>query len=189
VIRQLTLFDLDNAMKIARMKERSAGTVPVSDIQFEELHQKYFESNGINYALGYFEDNQLVSWIALGLHENKARGKFWYISFLYTSKFHNSFNFNNTEIGYLIKAAFSLAEEQQFYEYYYTVSERVQNVYERQWARNTFMQTGRYELVTLAEIEPNTQPSVDLYWRLLGQETRPDKMVIKKRILNNDFRK
>jgi hypothetical protein len=89
----------------------------------------------------------------------------------------------------LIKAAFALAEEQQFYEYYYTVSERVQHVYERQWARNKFVQTGRYELQTIGEIEPNTQPSVDLYWRLLGQEVRPDKMIIKKRILRPELRK
>ncbi len=189
MIRHLNLFDLDKAMSIARLKDRTGGTSPISDIQFEEIHKKYFESNGINYALGYFENNQLISWISLGLHENKTRGRFWYISFLYTSKFHNNFNFNNLEIGYLIKAAFALAEEQQFYEYYYTVSERVQHVYERQWARNKFVQTGRYELQTIGEIEPNTQPSVDLYWRLLGQEVRPDKMIIKKRILRPELRK
>jgi hypothetical protein len=189
MIRLLTLFDLDSAMKIARLKLRSGGTTTLSDTTFEQLHYRYFESNGINYALGYFDNDQLVSWIALGLHENKTRGRFWYISFLYTSVFHNSFTFNNIEIGSLIKSAFAIAEEQQYYEYYYTVAQRIEHVYDRQWARNNFMQTGRYDCTVIGQVEANTTPTVDLYWRLLGCETRPDTLVIKKRVLRPEFRK
>lgn len=188
MIKLLNLFDFDEAIKIARLKGRSAGTIPLSDSQFETKHHKYFEGNGIHYALGYFDNHELVSWVGLGLHENKTRGRFWYISFLYTKQFYDVFTFNHKEIGYLIKASFALAEEQEYYEYYYIVSDRIKHVYERQWARNTFMQTGRYDLETIGEVPANTVSTVDLYWKLMGEETRPDKMIIKKRILRPEFR-
>jgi hypothetical protein len=189
VIRELNLFDFDIAIKIARLKNRSGGTTVLSDEVFHQTHHKYFENNGVNNALGYFENDILISWVALGLHENQTRGRFWYISFLYTSIFHNSFSFNNIEMGSLIKACFELAEKQGYYEYYYTVAQRVEHVYDRQWARNNFMQTGRYECTVIGQIEANTQPIIDLYWRLLGCEIRPDTIIVKKRVLNLKFRK
>lgn len=189
MIRLLDLYDFDIAIKIAQLKDRSGGTTVLSNDSFEVTHRKYFENNSINYALGYFDNNILISWVALGLHENQARGRFWYISFLYTSVFHNSFTFNNIEIGSLIKSSFALAEEQGYYEYYYTIAQRVEHVYDRQWARNNFMQTGRYDCTVIGQVEANTQPEVDLYWKLLGSETRPDNMIIKKRVLRPEFRK
>jgi len=189
MIKTLTMFDFADAMEIANLKIRTGGTTKISAEVFEQTHHKYFENNGVNYALGYYNNNELVSWIAIGLHENKTRGKFWYISFLYTKLFHNSFSFNNIEVGSLVKASFALAEEQGYYEYYYTVAERVENVYDRQWKRNNFMRTGRYECTVIGTVPANTQPETDLYWKLLGCETRPDTMIIKKRVLNMEFRK
>lgn len=188
MIKQLSLFDFDRALEIARLKPKTGGTKPISDEQFEELHKKYFIGSGVHFALGYFEDNQLISWVAFGLHENTSRGKFWYISFLYTSKFHNQFSFNNPEIGLLIKSAFSVAEDLGYYTYFYTIAKKFETVYDRQWSKNKFVQTGRYDLEIIGEIPANTEPTIDLYWRLLGSETRPDTMVIKKRILRPEHR-
>jgi hypothetical protein len=188
LIKLLNEFDLPRAMEIARLKPRSGGTLPLSDDQFEEIHKKYFLGNGVHFALGYIEDNQLISWIGFGLHENKARGKFWYVSFLYTSRFHNYFSFNNPEIGSLIRDAFVITEKLDYYEYYYTISKKFETLYDRQWTKNKFVKTGRYDLEIIGEIPANTQPTIDLYWRLIGKEVKPDTMVIKKRILRPEFR-
>lgn len=188
MIRPLTQFDLDNAISIARLKNKIAGTTPIDDSVFETIHGKYFEGDGMHLAFGYFEDNVLVSFVGMVIRENKKRGKFWCISFLYTSKFNHTFTFNNDEIKLLIKECFNIAETLGYYDYYYTIAERVEKVYERQWARNNHTQTGRYLLETLAIVPANTQPDVELYWLLMGQETKPDNMVIKKRVLRNDLR-
>lgn len=188
MIRQLTLFDLDDALKIARLKQRVGGTTPLSEERFNQIHEKYFHTDGIHFAFGYFDNNKLISFILFGLHENKSRGRFWYISFLYTSLFHNYFSFNNQEIGLLIKTAFNVAETMGHYEYYYTINKKFETLYDRQWSKNKFIPTGRYNLEILTVIPKNTLSTVDLYNRLLGSEIRPDDMVIKKRTLKDEFR-
>lgn len=188
MIKTLTYFDLTRAMEIARLKNRNGGTKVLSDDKFEEIHKKYFESNGVNFALGYFDNNELISWVGFGLHQNNSRGKFWYISFLYTSVFHNHFSFNNPEIGLLIKSSFSVAESLEYYEYYYTINKKFETLYDRQWRKNKFVPTGRYDLEIIGEVPANTQPTVDLYWQLIGKEIKPDTMVVKKRILKSEFR-
>ena len=114
------------------------------------------------------------------------RGKFWVIPGLYTKEFNNYFTFNNAEIRDLFNAAFNYTESMGWYEYYYCTAERVMNVYERQWKKS---QSHRYEHILLEVVPPNTKPFYELYWRLMGQEVKPDPMVFKKRVLKPEFRK
>ena len=88
----------------------------------------------------------------------------------------------------MLKAAFEFAESKEYYEFYYSISERVMNVYERQWQRNSFMPVGRYDLTTLDTVSANTRPDHDLYWKLMGNQLKPDNIVIKKRVLKEQFR-
>jgi hypothetical protein len=83
---------------------------------------------------------------------------------------------------------FNLAESKKYYEYYYSVGERISTVYEKQYRKNNFMQTGRYDLIELDRVPANTQPTTDLYWKLMGKEIKPDTIIIKKRILRDAFR-
>lgn len=176
-------------LEISKIKPRVGGTVPISEETFKEVFFKYFQNDENSYAFGCFENDELISWLGLMLLENNTRGKFWGISTLYTTKFTTYFSFNNEEIGLLIKAAFELAESREHYEYYYSVSSRISNVYERQIQKNKFIPIGRYDYIELETVPANTKPSVELYWRLMGQEMKPDKIVIKKRILRPEFRK
>jgi len=175
-------------LEISKIRPRVGGTIPMAEEPFRKAFTKYFTDSEDAYAFGCFENDNLVSWMGLMLIENKARGRFWSISTLYTTKFTSYFSFNNEEIGLLIKTAFALAESKHYYEYYYSVSARISNVYERQIQKNTFIPIGRYDYIELDTVPANTRPTVDLYWRLMGEEEKPDDIVIKKRILRQEYR-
>lgn len=175
-------------LDIAKIRPKVGGTKPLSEETLIELCQKYFVENDNYYALGCIEDGNIISWIGIVLMENKARGKFWVITSLYTTIFTEYFSFNQQEIGLLIKEAFHVAESKKYYEYYYSVSERVATVYESQYRKNKYIQTGRYDCIQLDIIPANTQPSVDLYWKLIGKELKPHNIIIKKRVLRAEFR-
>ena len=87
----------------------------------------------VNY---YFEDGKLISWITIGFYESKMRGKFWVISNFFSSVYTSYFNFNRPEFGMLFKAAFEVAEGRGYYQYFYSIAERLERVYERQWKKN-----------------------------------------------------
>jgi hypothetical protein len=61
-------------------------------------------------------------------------------------------------------------------------------VYESQYRKNKYITTGRYDCIQLDIIPANTVPTVDLYWKLLGKEIKPDDVIIKKRVLRPNFR-
>jgi len=186
MIKLLTLEYLPDCMEIAALKNRTGGTVPLTLQGFIDAFEKYFLDDKFYRAVGYFEDDTLVSFLCISMFENNMRGKFWVISGLYTRNFKNYFNFKNAGIGDLINYAFSYTESMGWYEYYYCTSERVMNVYERQWKRSN---SHRYEHILLDVVPPNTKPYYELYWRLIGQEVKPDPMVFKKRVLKPEFRK
>lgn len=186
VIRLLTIDDYPRAIEIAKLRPRISGIN--SSVDLNQSLLKYFNNDKKKIALGYFEDNILISYICIGLHENVARGKFWYISFLFSSKIGNYYTFNKPENGLLLVEAFSHAERHGYYEYYYIISKRIEHVYDRQWGKNGYLPTGRYETITLDTIPANTVSDVDLYWQLMGCETKPDNMIVKKRILNDKYR-
>ena len=56
-------------------------------------------------------------------------------------------------------------------------------MYERQWKKNSYAIQGKYDLTTLAVVPANTKPEFELYWRLMGQELKPDAIAIKARKL------
>jgi len=188
-VKRLTSNEhFSKCLEISKIKPRVGGTVPISDESFIHKFTKYFENDENFYAFGCFENDELLSWIAIGFGESTNTGKFWVISTLYTTRFTSYFSFNNEEIGLLIKTAFELAESKKYYEYYYTVSSRISKVYETQIQKNKFIPIGRYDYKELKRIPANTKPDSDLIWRLMGEEIKPNVTIVKKRILREEFR-
>lgn len=188
--RILTDEDYGNALTIASLKSKTAGTSSVSleDLQYK-LSRYFIKENAEDcVAIGCFDNDKLISWIAIGFVENKSKGRYWAITSLYTTKFTNFFSFNNPEIGLLIKEAFSIAESKKYYQYYYAIAEHVSKVYETQIQKNKFIPIGRYDYIEIERVPPNTQPESSLYWLLIGAELKPDTMIIKKRILKETYR-
>jgi hypothetical protein len=162
-------------------RKKISGTSPMSIEQYQILREQSKSNNSV--TIGYFEDGKLISWITIGFYESKMRGKFWVISNFFSSVYTSYFNFNRPEFGMLFKAAFEVAEGRGYYQYFYSIAERLERVYERQWKKNSYAIQGKYDLTTLAVVPANTKPEFELYWRLMGQELKPDNIVIKSRKL------
>jgi hypothetical protein len=162
-------------------RKKISGTTPMSIEQYQILREQSKSNDAV--TIGYFEDSKLVSWITIGFYESKMRGKFWVISNFFSSVYTSYFNFNRPEFGMLFKAAFEVAEERGYHQYFYSIAERLERVYERQWKKNSYAIQGKYDLTTLAIVPANTKPEFELYWRLMGQELKPDNIVIKSRKL------
>lgn len=176
-------------LEISKIKSKVAGTKPGDENSFKELSAKFFEENDNCYAFGCFENETLISWISIVFAESVSRGKFWCITHLYTTKFNLYYSLDHEEIGLLVNTAYKFAESKKYYEYYYSIAARVSNVYERRIQKDiTFNPATRYDLIDLDTIPANTKPSIELYWRLMGQELKPDPIIIKKRILRPEFR-
>jgi hypothetical protein len=188
MIRRLSKQDLDDCVKMVGIKPRTAGTVNLTKEKFIDSLSHYFDSSDNHVSLGYFKDTELICFICLGFFESKMRGKFWVISALYTKEFKPYFNFKDPDMGSLLKYSFEFAEQKGYYEFYYSIAERIMNAYERQWQRNSFMATGRYDRVILDRVPPNTVPNYELYWKLMGESIKPDCIIIKKRVLREEFR-
>ena len=110
MIKLLTVDDLPTCMEIATLKNRTAGTVPLTAGGFLEAFEKYFNNNLDHRAIGYFENDVLISFLFISMFENNMRGKFWVISGLYTKEFNSYFTFKKAGIGELTKAAFKYTE-------------------------------------------------------------------------------
>jgi hypothetical protein len=187
MIKFLNLDYLDQCANLHQTKNKIAGTSPVGVSIFREKFLPYFEQRENYFSLGYFDQNKLISWISIMFHENQMRGKFWTISCLYTSKPHNIFSIDRPEIGPLIKSAQKFAESKKYYTYFYAISEKVSKVYEIKWRKNKLVKPGRYNLIDLDIVPPNTVPKFELYWRLMGEEIKPDPIMIKKRVLKEEY--
>jgi hypothetical protein len=168
--------DYCNAIMLSQT--RIGGTKPTSPIKFREI-----QNASSIIKIGYFESNDLISWIEISFHQSIMRGKFWAISGLYSTRIGQVFSFNRPEIGLTIKHAFEVAEKQGYFQYFYCISEKLERVYERQWKKNQWGFNNRYDLITLDVVPANTKPTYELYWRLMGQELKPDNIAIKSRIL------
>jgi len=162
-------------------RKKISGTSPMSIEQYQILREQSKSNNSV--TIGYFEDGKLISWITIGFYESKMRGKFWVISNFFSSVYTSYFNFNRPEFGMLFKAAFEVAEGRGYYQYFYSIAERLERVYERQWKKNSYAIQGKHDLTTLAVVPANTKPEFELYWRLMGQELKPDNIAIKARKL------
>ena len=164
-------------------RKKISGTSPISPERYQALREESKSNDAV--VIGYFEDGKLISWITIGFYESKMRGKFWVISNFFSSVYTSYFNFNRPEFGMLFKAAFEVAEGRGHYQYFYSIVERLERVYERQWRKNSYAIQGKYDLTTLAVVPANTKPEFELYWRLMGQELKPDNIVIKSRKLKS----
>ena len=171
----------EHCKQIVLSRKKISGTTPTSPERYRALQEESKSKDDV--TIGYFEDDKLISWITIGFYESKMRGKFWVISNFFSSVYTSYFNFNRPEFGMLFKAAFDIAEGRGYYQYFYSIAERLERVYERQWKKNSYAIQGKYELTTLAVVPANTKPEFELYWRLMGQELKPDNIAIKSRKL------
>jgi len=171
--------------EISKIKNKVGGSTPLSPDRFIARYTSYFENNEDRYALGSFQDGKLISWVSIGFYESKMRGKFWAITGLFTTVFEERFSFSRPEFGLLFKRAFEIAEEKGYFQYFYCIAERLERVYERQWKKNPWGFNGRYDLITLDVVPANTKPQYELYWGLMGEELKPDNIVIKARKLKS----
>jgi hypothetical protein len=187
MIKILNHLDFDNALAIANLRKRISGLISEIDVNVAKTY--FLENNEGKIAFGYYENNILISWLAIKLHESRLRGKFWVISFLFSKKFRNVFSFNNIEIKSLFQQVFAYTEQLEYYDYYYSVGRRIMHVYERQWKKVDFFVVGRYEWFTLETVPAGTKPETELYWVLMNQELKDDTVVIKKRSLKEYLRK
>ena len=167
--------------QIVLSRKKISGTTPISPERYQTLQEESKSKDDV--IIGYFEDDELISWITIGFYESKMRGKFWVISNFFSSVYTSYFNFNRPDFGMLFKAAFEVAEGRGYYQYFYSIAERLERVYERQWKKNSYAIQGKYDLTTLAVVPANTKPEFELYWRLMGQELKPDNIAIKARKL------
>ena len=172
--------------QIVFSRKRISGTTPISPERYQTLQEESKSKDDV--IIGYFDDDKLISWISIGFHESKMRGKFWIISNFFSSVYTSYFNFNRPEFGMLFKAAFEVAEGRGYYQYFYSIAERLERVYERQWKKNSYAIQGKYDLTTIDIVPANTKPEFELYWKLMGQELKPDNIAIKKRVLRHEFR-
>ena len=182
-VREITnSFEYEKECKdIVLSRNKIGGTKPISTERYLELREEAKSNNSV--VIGYFEDSKLISWIEIGFHESKMRGKFWVISNFFSSVYTSYFSFNRPEFGMLFKAAFEIAEGRGYYQYFYSISQRLERVYERQWKKNSYAIQGKYDLTTLDIVPANTKPEYELYWRLMGKELKPDAIAIKARKL------
>lgn len=181
-IRLLTADDFDYVRSFVMSRKRIGGTEPISPERFDEIHKNSQSSD--RQSIGYFEDDTLISWIDIGFYQSKMRGKFWAITGLCSIKQEQRFHFMRSDIAPLISKAFEIAEGKEYFQYFYCISERLERVYETQWRKNNPLNyRGKYDLSTLAIVPANTKPEFELYWRLMGQELKPDNVAIKARVL------
>lgn len=170
--------------QIVFSRKRISGTAPISLERYQALREET-KLNNNTATIGYFEDDKLISWISIGFYESKMRGKFWAITSFFSAVYTSYFSFDRPEFGMLFKKAFEIAEGRGYDQYFYCISQRLERVYERQWRKNPYAVQGKYELTTLDVVPANTKPEFELYWRLMGQELKPDNMVIKSRKLKS----
>jgi hypothetical protein len=178
MIRNLGVDDIEQAYTVAISKPIRNETEYISKTIITDtiLDPK-------NVSLGYFEDDELISWslVRFGLlHEKKV----WAILFFFTKRFSNHFSFKTNDFGPMMDRYFQIAEEREYYSYIYSVPLKSQNAYYRKWKSVE----GRYITTDLAMVPAGTLPTEGWIARLNGGIKSYD-TVIKKRTLKHEFRK
>jgi hypothetical protein len=183
MIKHLTKDDIPYCLSVISAEHKISGTTPL-DSNRQINYLDYCIDNPTKYSvLGYFENDQLISWINIGFYEGPTYGKFWVLLNLFSTKKRGYFSFKNAEISELIATAFNVAESKGVYRYFYCVSEKISKVYEAQWAKkNPLNYHGVYELEDIAVIPANTIPDSKMFWKIMGEQMRPHAMYIKSRI-------
>mgnify|MGYP000293692471 CR=1 FL=1 len=191
MIKILSSHDYAVAMEILDLKEKAGGMQKPNNITLHSIFLKYFVGDSDQcIALGYFEEDKLISWVTLRFIYS-LKNKFvntWNITGMFSSKFDNMFSFNRPEIGLLIKTAFEIAEHRHCWKYYYTISTSHQYLYDRLWKKNNYLPTGRYTTVIEQTVDPLDFHIKRYYADIIGTRDYNDEFVIKRRMLNPEFR-
>jgi len=185
-LKVLNIMDFDEAIKMTSLKSRHGGTAP-SD-QLDKRYYYYFTTSPIALALGYYEEDKMISWATLRFGKQDDMN-IWTITSLWSNRFSNILSFDKPEMGYLMKGCFEIAEHRKYWDYFYTLASRLEHVYQRQWMKNPWVDTGRYDLETYARVPANTIPEPRFVYRLLGEQVKPTDMTVKHRSLRPEFRK
>lgn len=183
MIKQLTKDDIPFCLSVISQHYKVSGTTPLDSDKQAAYIDSCIDNPENYYVFGYFDNEELISWMTIGFFEGEKYGKFWIILNLYSTRKRGYFSFKNPEISDLLATAFNLAEAQGVYQYFYCVSEKIARVYEAQWAKKNPMNYHNvYELKDLAVIPANTVPKSNMFWGMMGKEMRPHAMYIKARI-------
>ena len=185
IIRPLRGADIQLAKDIAMSKFKVSGTAPPSPQALNDFLSAILNPTRRIQFYGLFEDDKLISWIAFKFGELHGE-PIWAILNIYSSV-SGVFSFNRSDIKPLIRKAFTMAEGAGYFTYIYTISKRLESVYERRWKKNDWIKVGRYELHTIAEVKANSEAPEAWMSRLIGG-VKPHDVVIKKRILKPEFR-
>ena len=191
MIKLLSIADYGAAMEILNLKEKSGGMQKPANVNLIYTFLKYFGGDSDQYiALGYFDEDKLISWVSLRfIYTLKNRFvNTWNITGMFSSKFDNMFSFNRPEIGLLIKTAFEIAEHRHCWKYYYTISTSHQYLYDRLWKKNNYLPTGRYTTEIERTVNPLDFHIKRYYADIIGTRNYDEEFVIKRRILNPEFR-
>lgn len=184
-VRVLTINDFKEATKMIALKDKHGGTEPMT--KAKDALYNYFFPSGQALAVGYFEDDELISWCTIRFGKQEDMD-IWVITTLWTKRFGNIMSFARPDMGLLMKACFDIAEHRHYWHYFYLLATRVADVYWRQWQRNPYMITGRYTNHHYLDIPAGTRPELNLAWRLMGEKIKPDDMSLKYRVLNSELR-
>lgn len=193
-VRELTEVDRDEARRLARLKDRTSGSDPITDDALDYLMGVIGHPESGRRLFGYFEDSTLVSWLAVRYlmwfnETEQTEEKVWLIVGMFTRSFHNHFSFKRPEFGMLIKGAFDFAEANGYYKYVYSIAKRLEDVYERQFAKQSFMpMIGRYELHNIGVVHAGTPAPTDWQQRMMGG-IKSDDISFKMRVLKPEYRK
>lgn len=185
MIKVLDETYINQMVEISMIKSRVGGIA--NHVQGDELLQyrytqfkPFFHGPDKFKTFGYFDNDKLVSFMTLGFFEHQSRGKFYVVAFFATKKFSNIFTFTNNEYGLLLSECMKYAESEGYYKYFYSIGERIFNVYQTKFAKNPFIDHSLYERTTVAEIPANTQPKSELYWRLMNERLIDCKVYIRQ---------
>lgn len=184
-LRVLTGEHFNEALSMPQLKDRHGGSTPNKNYKLRLY--PYFSPSPSAVAVGYFENNNLISWASLRFGK-QGDMNIWCITSLWTNRFSNFLSFDRPELGMLLKGCFDVAEHRLYWNYFYSISTKLERVYQRQWAKNPWMPTGRYDLTIYQHVPANTIPEPNFVYKLIGGEPKSNDITIKCRVLKEEFR-
>lgn len=184
-IKKLLMKDFLDCTDIVMEKRKIAGTRSLPFDKLQKGLEKYFLDNNFH-AFGVFQGDTLISFITVFFVEESSKGKYWAITNFYSKGTTDYFDFNKEQFGDLVRYTIDFAEQQGYMQFYYCVSKKINNVYERKWKQNSRSRNENYHVVTVEDVPPNTVPKDMLYWKLMGETLRDDIMIIKHRYRKNE---
>jgi hypothetical protein len=177
---------LEQALAITELKNKHSGVEKPWQLNYTRILEKYLSANSNFLVIGAFDGDELVSFLCSAYW--RISDPSWFIVFLFTKRFGNQFSFNRPEIGLLLKAAFEIAEHRHYWKYYYSIAKKHEVIYDKLWKKNTYVNTGKYNLKIEQEVPAWTAVERDRFWRLIGSRVYEVDMVIKSRILKAEQR-